>query len=244
MRSYKGRGVVLHTLKYGDSSMVAHLLTDTMGRQSYMVQGIRSSRGRGSKAALFQPLFAVEYEGLYPSRGGDLHRFKELSSGIPLRRTPFDIRRSAVALFCAEVIYRLIREGEPNEALFEFVWCSVEALDSIEDGVAVANFHLWFLANLSRHLGFMPHGEWSEGMSFDIMSGEYTLLRPTHGLLIEPMESSLLSRLLVCDVTRLGEISLSRERRAELLESLLRYYGYHLDVVHSVQSLRILRELF
>ena len=53
MKTYKGRGIVLHTLKYGDTSMVAYLLTDVGGRRSYMVQGVRSRSGRGSKLALF-----------------------------------------------------------------------------------------------------------------------------------------------------------------------------------------------
>ena len=68
MKVYKGRGVVLHTLKYGDSSMIVYLLTDVGGRRSYMVQGVRSRTGRGSKLALFQPAFAVEFEGLESSR--------------------------------------------------------------------------------------------------------------------------------------------------------------------------------
>nr|MBE6192255.1 DNA repair protein RecO [Rikenellaceae bacterium] len=46
MKSYKGRGIVLHTLKYGDSSMIVYLLTDVGGRRSYMVQGVRSRTGR------------------------------------------------------------------------------------------------------------------------------------------------------------------------------------------------------
>ena len=46
MKSYKGRGVVLHSLKYGDSSLVVYLLTDVGGRRSYMVQGVRSQIGR------------------------------------------------------------------------------------------------------------------------------------------------------------------------------------------------------
>ena len=64
MKGYKARGVVLSTVKYGDSGMVVQMLTDKYGRQSYMVQGVRSSRGRGSKMALFQPLFALSFEGL------------------------------------------------------------------------------------------------------------------------------------------------------------------------------------
>ena len=39
MRTYKARGIVLHTIKYGDSSAIAYLFTDVLGRMSYMVQG-------------------------------------------------------------------------------------------------------------------------------------------------------------------------------------------------------------
>ena len=67
LKSYKARGVVLSTVKYGDSGMVVQMLTDKYGRQSYMVQGVRSSRGRGSKMALFQPLFILNFEGLEPT---------------------------------------------------------------------------------------------------------------------------------------------------------------------------------
>ena len=139
MKSYKGRGIVLHTLKYGDSSMVAYLLTDIGGRRSYMVQGVRSRSGRGSKLALFQPMFPVEFEGLESPRQ-QMDRFKEVRAGFVLQSLPFDVRKSTMALFMAEVLYRLVRESEPNEPLFDFVWGSAEALDAMDDGVS--NFHL------------------------------------------------------------------------------------------------------
>ncbi len=237
---------MLHTLKYGESSMVVHLLTDVAGRQSYMVQGVRSSKsrtsgGRGSKAALFQPLFGVEFEGLYSTRG-EMHRFREVRSGILLRRTPFDVRRSTMSLFIAEVLYRLVKESGEHRELFDFIWSSVEALDTIEDGVA--NFHLWFLANLSRQLGFMPSGEYSDGMWFDIVEGQFSRFYPSHGAVLQPREAQLLYELIECDVMQLGEIKLSRERRVAFLEGLLKYYGYHLDAIYSVQSIKILQELF
>ncbi len=232
---------MLHTLKYGESSMVVHLLTDVAGRQSFIVQGVRSTRGRGSKAALFQPLFCVEFEGLSPSRG-EMHRFREVQSGILLRRTPFDVRRSTIALFIAEVLYRLVKESGEHRDLFNFIWGAVEALDTIEDGVA--NFHLWFLSNLSRQLGFMPSGEYSDGMWFDIVEGQFSRFYPSHGVVMQPREAQLLYELIECDVMELGGIELNRERRVVFLEALLKYYGYHLDAIYSVQSIKILQELF
>ena len=49
MRSYKARGIVLGTVKYGDKAVIVNMFTDTFGRQSYIVQGLGSGKGRGSK---------------------------------------------------------------------------------------------------------------------------------------------------------------------------------------------------
>ncbi len=241
LKGYKGRGIVLHTLKYGENAMIVHLLTDVGGRQNFIVQGVRSSRGRGSKAALFQPLFTVEFEALHSSRA-ELHKFREVRSGITLRRTPFDIRRSTIALFIAEVLYRLVKESAPNNSLFEWAWHSIEALDTIEDGVS--NFHLWFLSNLSRELGFMPSRSYTNGSWFDIREGQYTPFEPTQGYSFSQRESRLLARLIECEVEDLVDIELNRGDRVSMLESLIRYYGYHLDEMPTIKSIDILRELF
>lgn len=241
LKRYKGRGIVLGTVKYGDSSMVAQLLTDVTGRQSFIVQGVRSAKGRGSKLALFQPLFALEFEGVQPTHG-ELHRFSEVHSGITLRQTPFDVRRSTIALFIAEVLYRLVKESEPNERLFDFVWGSIEALDLLEEGVA--NFHLWFLSNLSRFLGFSPTNNYTKGCYFDIKDGCYTPLKPLHTSFLDIDNALILRDMTESDVRHLGEIGLNRHQRVSFLESLMSYYGYHLEAIHSVRSISILMEVF
>lgn len=241
MKSYKARGIVLHTLKYGDSGMVVYLLTDSGGRQSYMVQGVRSARGHGSKLALFQPMFAVEFEGLESSRM-QMHRFREVRSGIVLQSLPFDVRKSTIALFMAEVLYRLVKECEPNQRLFDFVWGSVAALDALDEGVA--NFHLWFLANLSRFLGFCPGNDYSAGDWFDIREGLYTKTRPQHVSFMTQECTRILRDMMECDVRCLAEIGLNRTQRVEFLNAVLVYFGYHLDAISAVQSVRILREVF
>ncbi len=240
-RGYKGRGIVLHSLKYGENAMVVQMLTDVGGRQSFIVQGVRSSRGHGSKAALFQPLFALEFEGLAPSRG-ELHKFREVKSGITLHKTPFDIRRSSIALFIAEVLYRLVKESAPNEELFEMVWHSIEVLDQIEDGVA--NFHLWFLVRLSPILGFTPSGSYRDGYYFDKVEGSFVSLIPSHGAVMSASQSLLLNQFLSVDATQLDTIALNGTRRREFLEAMVSYYNYHLDLINEVQSIEILKEIF
>jgi DNA repair protein RecO (recombination protein O) len=241
MKSYKTRGIVLHTVRYGEKSVVAYLLTDTLGRQTYMVGGVGSGKSRSNKMALLQPMFPLSIEGLESPRT-EMHRFREAVLDYPLQSMPFDVRKSTIAMFMAEVIYRLIKESEPNSPLFDFVWHSVEALDALEEGVA--NFHLWFMVGLSRFLGFFPGNEYREGSWFDIREGIYVATPPLHGVAMNQANAALFNRFVECDVSQLATIGLNRTSRVEFLNSMLIYFGYHLDAIHRVRSIEILREVF
>ena len=241
MKSYKARGIVLSTVKYGDSGMVVQMLTDRYGRQSYMVQGVRSGRGKGSKMALFQPLFVLAFEGLESSHS-DLHKMREVQNEIIFKSVPYDIRKSTMALFMAEVLYRLVGESEANKPLFDFVYHSVRALDEIDEGVA--NFHLWFLANLSRYLGYFPGNEHLKGCWFDMREGLYVSTMPLHNHTMNEEEAELLRDLTECDLEYLGEIPLNREQRVAMLSRLVEYYSIHLDAIRTVRSIEILQEVF
>jgi DNA repair protein RecO (recombination protein O) len=246
VKTYKARGIVLHTVKYGDSSLVVYLLTDLLGRQTYMVQGVRSSRGHGNRGALLQPMFVLEFEGLETPRA-EMHRMREVRAAVPLRSVPFDVRKSTVALFMAEMLYRLVRAVEPNSPLFDFVLGAVEALDPMEQGVA--DFHLRFMVGLSRHLGFFPGNEWAPGHRFDIREGLFTPIMPRHGSVFSHENSELLAVLM--DMPDFGAENppstfpaLNRTRRVDFLNAMLAYFGYHLDAGRDIRSVDILREVF
>ena len=119
---------------------------------------------------------------------------------------------------------------------------SVIALDGIDEGIA--NFHLWFLVQLSAFLGFYPANSYVAGSYFDIIEGGFTLLRPEHNRVIEKQDAELLGRLMGCGVDELGGLHLNRVRRGEFLKALLHYFGYHLDSINKVQSVKILSEVF
>ena len=242
MKQYKARGIVLNTIKYGESSMVAHLLTDVAGRKSFMVQGIgKGGRGKSGKGALFQPMFLVDIMALESSHT-QIDRVKEVALTRPLQSIPFDVRKSTVALFMAELLYKIVREVEPDSPLFEYVYNSVVALDEMEEGVF--NFHLWFMVGLSRFLGFFPADEYSEGAVFDIENGSFTTTPPRSGLFFNADNSRLLATLMDISPVELGNVKLSRVQRKDFIESLLAHFGYHLDTIPNLQSLRILSEVF
>ncbi len=183
-------------MRYGENSLIAFMLTDLLGRQNYLIQGVRS--GRNNKAALYQPMFTVDFVGLESPRL-QMHRMKEAANGMPLRSIPFDVRKSTVSLFMAEVLYRLVRESEPNSPLFDFVLGSAATLDALDDDNAVANFHLHFLVRLSLYLGFYPGNEPIDGGWFDIEEGVFTRHEPSHRHALDPENSRILGALMTID---------------------------------------------
>ena len=239
--TYKAQGIVLHTVRYGDTSLIAYVLTDVAGRQTYLVQGACGGKGKGNKSALFQPMFPLAFEGI-ALRRSQMDRMKDIRLLEPLRSVPFDVRKSTIALFMAESLYKLVRESEADTTLFAFVREAILALDRMEEGVA--NFHLWFLVQLSAFLGFYPGNHYTAGDCFDIVEGAFVDRMPDHAIVLNRPNAALLAELMTCGVEQLGELALARSQRADFLTSLLHYFGYHFDTVYKMQSIRILGEEF
>ena len=76
------------------------------------------------------------------------------------------------------------------------------------------------------------------------MEGSFTPFSPSHNMLINRPNTELLALLMECQPGELGEIKLARGQRADFLSSMLHYFGYHLDTVNKIQSLKILSEVF
>jgi DNA repair protein RecO (recombination protein O) len=234
------RGIVFHHVRYSDSSIIAKIYTEQFGLQSYLVRGIRSRRS-DTKKALFQHLNLLEM--VVSHRGNkELQHLKELHISYPFNSIPFDIRKSAIALFLNEVLYQVIREEEPNPALFEFLFRSITILDQLDSNIA--SFHLTFLLQLSRFLGFFPKNNYSGSESFfDLAEGRFTNLNgPADRVAGEPF-SGYLSVLTNFQGDYQGGVFFNQTHRPELLKIILRYYKYHVPGIREFKSHTVLHEV-
>lgn len=147
----KTLGIVLHTLKYKDTSLIADIYTEVAGRASFMVS-IPRSRKAAVKPVLFQPLALVELEADFRPNA-TIYKVKEAKSLYPFATLPYDPYKSAIALFLSEFLYRAVREEAENRPLFAYLYHSVIWLDECREGFA--NFHLVFLMRLSPFSRFV-----------------------------------------------------------------------------------------
>ena len=162
----KVTGIVLHSLKYNDTSNIVHVYTRESGRMSFIVK-IPKSHKSGIRPMLFQPLAMLEMEVDYRPNAS-IHRIKEAKTVQPFKSLPYHPFKSSMAMFLAEFLYRALREEQPNEPLFAYLQHSILWLDECDDHFS--NFHLVFLMRLSRFLGLYPNLEfYSEVCYFDLL---------------------------------------------------------------------------
>lgn len=237
----KTRGIVLHTTRYGESSLVVHCYTEQFGRQTFMAKGVRKSR-RNNRSNLFQPLFILDFE-IYHKEKSTMHLLKEVSRAIPLNSIPYDITKSTQAIFMAEVLYRVVREEEPNPVLAEFLLSSVSYLDTLEN--PLPDFHIIFLFHLSRYLGFYPQNNFDiSNRFFDLESGRFKPAFIDSEKQLDEEISILWSSYLELDYQEAGKVIFSSGQRKKVLDQLVKYYRNHVEGLREIRSLDVLHALF
>lgn len=237
----KSGAIVLHLLKYSETSIILTLYTSAFGRQSYMVNGIRSTKSK-QKMGILQPLFLLEIEA-DQKHGREVQRLKEFKPAAIYSNLPFDIVKSSMAIFISEVLYKVLRSEEPDPYLFEFLSRSFQYFDTMQQGTA--NFHLWFLVQLLGYLGFRLDNNYDRFNTwFDMKNGQFVASRPISPNTPSPDDSQLLSEVLSTDVANLANLKLNGQQRAHLLEIVISYYTTHFDSIGTIQSLKVLAEIY
>ena len=237
----KTRGIVLHSIKYGDTSLIAHLYTENFGRHSFLFKGIRSKKSK-IRSNLIQPLFILNLEA-YIKEGKDLSLVKEAAAAKVFLHFPYDMKKVAQVMFMAEVLYHCLKEEESNKSLFDFLISSIEYFDLLETGSA--DFHIIFLVKLSKFLGYYPSSrEKKNDLVFDMKDGIYKDEIPTHVDYLDLFNSQLLDEILNTNYENLTGLNLNRVRRQNLLEDILRFYSFHMEGITNLKSYAVLRDLF
>ena len=102
----KTKGIVLHTLKYNDTSIIVDMYTELSGRTSFLVP-VPRSRKAAVKSVLFQPLSFIEFEADYRPNA-TLYRVKEAKSFYPFTSIPYDPYKSSMS-FCIVLSVKRLR---------------------------------------------------------------------------------------------------------------------------------------
>lgn len=237
----KFEGIVLRTLKYSDTLMIADIYTRGYGRLSFLVPVSHSRRSK-VRSVLFQPLSMLTFTANF-KKGKSLSRIGEVQPYVVYSSIQNDVVKSAISLYIAELLTYALREESGDDSLFCFLDRSLMLLDGLEHGYS--DFHLVFMAQLLRYLGIYPNLEGCTPNSyFDLMQGCLVREHPLHGDFLMPSDTYSFVSLLQTGYESMHRLSLNRRLRGEYLAILNRYYALHIPDFPLLKSVEVLRELF
>jgi DNA repair protein RecO (recombination protein O) len=206
-----------------------------------MVKGVRKSR-KHNRSNLFQPLFILDFE-VYQKDTREIQLVKEVNRTTPLNSIPYDITKSTQAIFIAEVLYRVIKEEEQNPMLSHFLINTIRYLDALEE--PSPDFHIIFLFQLSRYLGFYPQNNSGDSRKyFDLVSGQFKTFINDPDIQLDESSSKLWSRYMQHDYQGIKKSDFNSTQRKVMLDNLIRYFKLHVEGMGEIRSLEVLHSFF
>lgn len=237
---YKVKGIVLHSVKYSETSVIVKIYTDLFGLKSFLIRGVRSKKSK-IKPGLFQSLTLLDLV-IYHREKASLQSIKEIHIAYPFQSLPFDIKKSSIALFINELLYKSIREEETNRELFNFLWNSCIQLDLFDGNINC--FHLVFSIHLTRFLGIMPQRNHSGSRQiFNVKEGQFQANIPDHTLYLDSVNSSALNTIIATPLEMASTLKISPSIRARLLSTIITYFQYHLQGFREMHSHHVLHNV-
>ncbi len=248
MKLHNTKGLVLRSVKYGETSLIVTVFTELFGIQSYIVNGVRVSARKGAgKASSFQPSALLDLV-VYNNELRNLQRIKEFRWSYLYVHILSDVLRNSIALFMVELLTKCLKQPESNPDLFAFCEDSLIHLDKASDTVA-ANFPLFFALHVTAFFGIPPptlKGSLNEvtDLYFDLKEGEFTEHRPDHPYCIDGKFARVTADLInIRQPEELEQLKLNQEFRRTLLQAYELYFALHIQDFGTMKTLPVLKEI-
>ena len=146
--------IVLHRMKYKNSSLIARLFTKDEGKISIIING--ASKQKGNLFGVIEPPNIIKLN-YYKRKIGSLQTCKEASFILSNLKIKKDIIKLSIALAIVEIIDKTLHENDMNVHIYNLANNTLHTLNSttINPQLILA----FFLLHITHHLGFMPELE-------------------------------------------------------------------------------------
>jgi len=232
------KAIVINTIKYGDTSLIATCYTENCGVKSYMLKGVLKAKKAKIKTAYFQPLMQLSLTANHNNKGV-LNSIRDVEVVHFYNSIYTNIKKQTISLFLAEILHHSIKEEEQNNSLYKYLETSFLWLDTHDD---IANFHLLFLLNLTKFLGFYPEINDVSKSYFNLLEGNFTSNNKPSSVSGEKLNQ--FKKLLGINFDVLDRVDFNASNRQAVLSILIQYFELHLSGFKKPKSLNILKAVF
>ena len=234
------RALVIKSIKQGETSLIVSCYLEEIGYRSFLVKGLYGSKKSRFSKAHFFPLNLINIHYSF-NEIKNLGFIKEVKSEVLFNTIHSDIQKSSVIVFLSEILNNVFREElEVNKDLFDFLLNSLIWYDNV---IECNNYHIKFLIELSKYIGFHPNISNENDLYFCLESGTTSKIKPLGGN-INGEDLKLFKRLLGMKFEDLNTMNINRESRTRILKKIIDYYSLHLQMFKTPKSINVFAEVF
>jgi DNA repair protein RecO (recombination protein O) len=229
---YHVEAIVLRMMDYKESDSIVTLFSRESGKVSVVAKGVKKVKSKHGAAC---QLFTYGHYSFYKSKQLGTLRHAEISSSFYDLRASLD--HAAACSYVNELVDLMVRDGEPNEPLFEQYLAALQAIESGKEARFIVQlFELKWLAAA----GYEPQlkqcvecGSEQSPFLFSERAGGVLCARcksndMAAGAFPEPLRHLLLG-MQTMDVRRLGSIELRESTLTGITRLLRRFSDYHVE---------------
>ncbi|WP_299548271.1 DNA repair protein RecO [Seonamhaeicola sp.] len=233
------KAIVLSKLRYKDYDLIVKCYTEQLGIISFILKGVLKSKKSHTKVAYFQLLSQLQLIIQY-RENRSLQTIKEVKLDSVYTSLHTNVLKGAIVMFLAEILSGTLQEEEQNETLFSYIETTLLWLDAHAN---YSNFHLLFLLNLTKYLGFYPDTTHIEHSFFNLSEGRFET-KKTDDYSISGDNLTLLKQLLGTTFDDLSSVKINSKQRQAFLNMILLYFELHLGNFKRPKSLQIFNQVF
>ena len=237
----KTKGIVLRSIKYGETSLITTIFTEQYGVQAYMMQGVRNPKAKQNRTGLLQPSILLNLV-IYHNPQKNLQRIKEFQPSYLYLSLQEEVIKNSVALFSVELLLRLLPEQAPMPTLFYFAYTYFIAIDTAQVNT-LGNFPLYFIINCSRILGYELMGNYCpQTPHLDLQEGGFSAQTPSYLSIVTDEDAFMLDKILRVDnIETIKLIHLNSAMRLRLIDWYILFLQKHTQHIGNIKSLAVLQ---
>jgi len=233
------KAIVLSKIRYKDNDLIVKCFTERFGLKSFLLKNVLKTKKSKIRPAYFQPLSILEIEASF-KESRSLHFIKEVKLSTSLNSIYTNVVKTTIVMFLSEILTNILNQEEENPELFNFLETSVKWFDENE---TYSNFHLIFLLELTKYLGFYPDIKMIKFKFFNLEEGKFQS-NAGGQYCMEGENLTVFKQLLGTKFDVDKKLVLAVSQKQELLNMILLYFKLHLDDFKQPKSLAVLHQVF
>lgn len=239
----KTEAIVLRTVDYGESSLIATLFTRTHGKIAVIARGARKPKSKFAAFLVPGQLLEVVY---YMKSTRSVQTLSDASYIVKLNELRTNLQKMAVMITTLELASQVIHENEVNEPVFDFLKKMLSWLNDCESVSKTIFPYIQIRLAQLLGIGLQPEIRQKQPVKgfLNIQSG--TLSDVQEGgdvVMLTEAQFAFVYKSLHSMSSAIFEMELNSQELRNLIQYLDRYFRFHIEGIKPRKSDKIFDQL-